>query len=154
MRKLRQTKVSTVFSAVHCGVTSVSLCITYSEQIKIDHRVLALKDFEDEDIEDVLKRSVFYSRQGHEKKELEFFCEKCEETVRSSCVVTAHDGHVKVLLEQAANEKKLQVMFAIESRKAKVLKMRNEISKIDEHCDNIEANVAKVKGAHNSLLKA
>ena len=49
---------------------------------------------------------MFYSRQGHEKKELEFFCEKCEETVRSSCVVTAHDGHVKVLLEQAANEKK------------------------------------------------
>ena len=32
--------------------------------------------------------------------------------------------------------------------------MRNEISKIDEHCDNIEANVAKVKGTHNSLLKA
>ena len=101
-------------------MTSVSLCITYSEQIKIDNRVLAFKDFEDQDIEDVLKRSVFYSRQGHEKKELEFFYEKCEETVRSSCVVTAHDGHVKVLLEQAANEKKLQVMFAIESRKAKV----------------------------------
>ena len=68
--------------------------------------------------------------------------------------MTAHDGHVKVLLEQAANEEKLQVMFAIESRKAKVQKMRNEISKIDEHCDNIEANVAKVKGARNSLLKA
>ena len=110
-----------------------------------EHRVLALKEFEYQDIENVLKRPAFCSRPGHEKKELEFFCKKCQETVCSSCVVTAHDGHVKVLLEEAANEKKLQVMSAIESRKAKVQKMRNKISKIDEDCRNIEAKVAKVK---------
>ena len=110
-----------------------------------EHRVLALKEFEYQDIENVLKRPAFCSRPGHEKKELEFFCKKCQETVCSSCVVTAHDGHVKVLLEEAANEKKSQVMSAIESRKAKVQKMRNKISKIDEDCRNIEAKVAKVK---------
>ena len=110
-----------------------------------DHRVLALKEFEYQDIENVLKRPAFCPRPGHEKKELEFFCKKCQETVCSSCVVTAHDGHVKVLLEEAANESKLQVMSAIESRKAKVQKMRNKISKIDEDCHNIEAKVAKVK---------
>ena len=122
-------------------------CIAVHNLLRVnkEHRVLTLKDFEDQDIEDVLKRSAFCSRQGHEKKELEFFCKKCEETVCSSCVVTAHDGHVKVLLEEAANEKKLQVMSVIESRKAKVQKMRNKISKIDEDCDNIRAKVAKVK---------
>ena len=122
-------------------------CITGHNIIRAnkDHRVLALKDFEDQDIENVLKRPAFCPRPGHEKKELEFFCKKCQETVCSSCVVTAHDGHVKVLLEEAANESKLQVMSAIESRKAKVQKMRNKISKIDEDCHNIEAKVAKVK---------
>ena len=122
-------------------------CITGHNIIRAnnEHRVLALKDFEDQDIEVVLKRPAFCSRPGHEKKELEFFCKKCQETVCSSCVVTAHDGHVKVLLEEAANESKLQVMSAIESRKAKVQKMRNKISKIDEDCRNIEAKVAKVK---------
>ena len=122
-------------------------CITGHNIIRAnkEHRVLALKDFEDQDIEVVLKRPAFCSRPGHEKKELEFFCKKCQETVCSSCVVTAHDGHVKVLLEEAANEKKSQVMSAIESRKANVQKMRNKISKIDEACHNIEANVAKVK---------
>ena len=110
-----------------------------------EHRVLALKEFEYQDIENVLKRPAFCPRPGHEKKELEFFCKKCQETVCSSCVVTAHDGHVKILLEEAANENKLQVMSAIESRKAKVQKMRNKISKIDEDCRNIEAKVAKVK---------
>ena len=122
-------------------------CITGHNIIRAneEHRVLALKDFEDQDIEVVLKRPAFCSRPGHEKKELEFFCKKCQETVCSSCVVTAHDGHVKVLLEEAANESKLQVMSAIESRKAKVQKMRNKISIIDEDCHNIEAKVAKVK---------
>ena len=110
-----------------------------------EHRVLALKEFEYQDIENVLKRPAFCPRPGHEKKELEFFCKKCQETVCSSCVVTAHDGHVKVLLEEAANESKLQVMSAIESRKAKVQKMRNKISKIDEDCHNIEAKATKVK---------
>ena len=59
--------------------------------------------------------------------------------------MTAHDGHVKVLREEAANESKLQVMSAIESRKAKVQKMRNKISKIDEDCHNIGAKATKVK---------
>ena len=122
-------------------------CITVHNLLRAnkEHRVLALKDFEDQDIEDVLKRPAFCSRQGHEKKELEFFCKKCQEAVCSSCAVTAHDGHVKVLLEEAANANKWQVMSAIESGKAKVQKMRDKICKIDEDCDNIEANVAKVK---------
>ena len=119
-----------------------------------EHRVLALKEFEYQDIENVLKRPAFCSRPGHEKKELEFFCKKCQETVCSSCVVTAHDGHVKVLLEEAANEKKLQVMSAIESRKAKVQKMRNKISKIDEDCHNIEAKVAKVKSSAQQFVES
>ena len=110
-----------------------------------EHRVLALKEFEYQDIENVLKRPAFCPRPGHEKKELEFFCKKCQETVCSSCVVTAHDGHVKVLLEEVANENKLQVVSAIESKKAKLQKMRNKISKIDEDCHNINAKVAKVK---------
>ena len=122
-------------------------CITVHNLLRAnkEHRVLALRDFEDQDIEDVLKRPAFCSRQGHEKKELEFFCKKCEQAICNSCVATTHDGHVKTLLEEAANEKKLQVMSAIESRKAKLQKMRNKISKIDEDCHNIEANVAKVK---------
>ena len=110
-----------------------------------DHRVLALKDFEDQDIEDVLKRPAFCPRPGHEKKELEFFCKKCEQAICNSCVATTHDGHVKILLEEAANEKKLQVMSEIESRKAKVQRMRNKISQLDESFDRIQTQVAKVK---------
>ena len=122
-------------------------CITVHNLLRAnkDHRVLALRDFEDQDIEDVLKRPAFCSRQGHEKKELDFFCKKCEQAICNFCVVTTHDGHVKILLEEAANEKKLQLMSEIESRKEKVQKMRNKIIKIDEVYNDIETNVAKIK---------
>ncbi|XP_022810463.1 E3 ubiquitin-protein ligase TRIM56-like, partial [Stylophora pistillata] len=135
------------FYCFQCCAFWCEECITLHNLLREnkEHRVLALKDFEDRDIEDVMKRPAFCSRQGHEKKKLKFFCVKCEETVCSSCVVTAHDGHVKVLLEEAANEKKSLVMSTIESNKAKAQRMRNKILKLDESSHNIEANVAKVK---------
>ena len=122
-------------------------CITVHNLLRAnkEHRALALNDFEDQDIEDVLKRPAFCPRPGHEKKELEFFCKKCEQAICNSCVATTHDGHVKILLEEAANEKKLQILSETESRKAKVQRMRNKISKLDESCDKIQTQVAKVK---------
>ena len=37
-----------------------------------DHRVLAVKEFQAKDYEDVLKRPVFCQRQGHQKKQINF----------------------------------------------------------------------------------
>ena len=120
-------------------------CISAHNLIRAnkEHRVLALKDFEDQDIENVLKRPAFCPR--HEKKELEFFCKSCKETICNSCVVTVHDGHVKILLEEAANERKLEVVSLVESHKTKAQEMRNNISKLDENCDEIQAQAANVK---------
>ena len=39
-----------------------------------DHRVLAVKEFQDKDYEDVLKRPVFCSKQGHQKEQLKYVC--------------------------------------------------------------------------------
>jgi len=110
-----------------------------------DHRVLALKDFQDEDFENVLKRPSFCTKPGHEKKELEFFCKVCEVTIYNSCALTDHEGHAKILLEEAANERKLQVKSAIESRKEKVNMKRNKITKLDENCVKIQEHAASVK---------
>ena len=46
-----------------------------------DHRVLAIKDFQDQDIEDVLKRPVFCQIEHHESEELKFFCKNCENAI-------------------------------------------------------------------------
>jgi len=110
-----------------------------------DHRVLALKDFQDEDFENVLKRPAFCKEPGHETKQLEFFCKICEDSICNACALTDHEGHAKMLLEKAANERKLQVKSAIESQKDKVQMKKNEITKIDENCAKIQEHAATVK---------
>ena len=45
---------------------------------KTGHRALAVKEFQNKDLEDVLKRPVFCSRQGHQKEELKYYCKECE----------------------------------------------------------------------------
>jgi len=107
--------------------------------------VLAIKDFQEADIEEVLKRPAFCRKPGHEKKELEFFCKICEVPICNSCALTDHDGHAKMLLEEAANERKLQVKSAIESQKEKVQMKKNEITKLDENCVKIQEHAANVK---------
>ena len=110
-----------------------------------EHRVLALKDFQDEDYENVLKRPAFCQKKHHEKEELKFFCIECEVAICNTCVVTLHEGHAKIILEEAANERKLQVKSVIESQKQKVQQKRKKIARLDETSIQIQEKLATVK---------
>ena len=122
-------------------------CISLHNGIRAnkEHHALALKDFQDEDFENILKRPTFCGVAGHEKKELEFFCKSCQVAICYSCVATLHDGHPKILLNEAANERKMQVKSAIETQKQKALKKRNKLAKLQRKCVNIHAQVETVK---------
>ena len=110
-----------------------------------EHHALALKDFQDQDFESILNRPAFCGKPGHEKKELEFFCKSCEVAICYSCVATVHDGHPKILLDEAANERKLHIKAGIESQKQIALQMKEEISRIQANCVSIQAQVDCVK---------
>ena len=115
-----------------------------------DHKVLAIKDFQDQDIEDVLKRPVFCQKEHHENKKLKFFCKDCEVAICNTCVVTLHEGHVKVPLQDAANERKLRLESVLESQKVKALRKRNMITRLQSECNEIQEQVSCVKkGAQN-----
>jgi len=103
--------------------------------------VLALKDFQDQDIEEALKRPAFCQQKHHEKEELKFFCKDCE----VACALTDHEGHAKMLLEVAVNERKLQVETAIELQKQKAQQKKNKTAELDENCIHIEEQAAAVK---------
>ncbi|PFX12389.1 E3 ubiquitin-protein ligase TRIM71 [Stylophora pistillata] len=122
-------------------------CITAHNMIKAnkEHRVLALKDFEDQDIEDVFKRPAFCQQKHHEKEELKFFCKNCDVAICNSCVATIHDGHAKILLEEAASERKLQVESLIELQKEKIQQKKNKIAVLERQCNHIEVQADAVK---------
>ena len=117
-----------------------------------DHRVLAIKDFKDQDIEDVLKRPVFCQKEHHENKKLKFFCKDCEVAICNTCVVTLHEGHVKVPLQDAANERKLRLESMLESKKEKALRKRNMITRLQSECNEIQEQVACVKKSAQNLV--
>ena len=122
-------------------------CIIAHNLIKAnkEHRVLALKDFEDQDIEDVLKRPAFCQQKHHEKEELKFFCKNCDVAICNLCVATIHDGHAKIVLEEAASERKIQVKSVIETQKKNIEHKKNVIADLERQCNQIEARGNAVK---------
>lgn len=94
--------VRAVFSAARFGVKRVSPRIAQLKAHK-EHRILVLKDLEDQDMEDLLEQPVFCRQKHHEKEKLEFFCQNWVVAICVSYVATIHDGHAKILLEEAAS---------------------------------------------------
>ena len=117
-----------------------------------DHKVLAIKDFQDQDIENVLRRPVFCQKEHHENKKLKFFCKDCEVAICNTCVVTLHEGHVKVPLQDAANERKLRLESVLDSQKEKALRKRNMITRLQSECNEIQEQVACVKKSAQNLV--
>ena len=122
-------------------------CIGLHNRIKAnkDHYALALEDFQDQDFQNILKRPECCPIPGHEKKEIEFFCNICKVAICNACALTNHDGHGKILLEQAANERKLRVKSAIESQRKRAQTKRSKITKLDESLSEVQEQAARVK---------
>ena len=131
----------------HCCAFWCDECLSAHNIIRAnkEHRVLALKDFEDQDISEVLKRSVFCPRSGHEKRELEFFCKICEAAICNACALIDHDGHAKTLLEEVANERREVLKSSIETEKERLQTMKRKITSFDEKVHNIRENAAYVE---------
>ena len=119
-------------------------CLPLHNGIKTnkEHHVLALKDFRDEDFENILKQPPFCAK--HEKK-LELFCQVCETTICYSCAVKHHDGHAKIVLEDAATERKLRIVRALEFKKRKAQNKVTRIAKLGENCIQVQEEAARIK---------
>ena len=123
-------------------------CIGLHNRIKANknHYALALEEFQEQDFENILKRPSLCGIQGHGKKEMEFFCKICEVAICNSCALLDHEGHAKMPLELAANERKLRLKSAIESQKKRVQATKSEIEKLNEYYNEVLEQAACVRG--------
>ena len=110
-----------------------------------EHRTVALKDFQDQDIEAVLKRLAFCQQKGHEKEELKFFCMDCKVAICNTCVVTLHEGHGKMLLEEATDARKTQINSMTQSLIEKEQEKRKELERLNQKSTDIKLQVADFK---------
>ena len=117
-----------------------------------DHRTLALKDFQDQDIKAVLERPAFCQKKHHENKELELFCKDCKVAVCSTCAMTLHEGHGKMPLQEATDERKTQINSMIRSLKDKVREKQTEVEQFNQKSIAFQSNVAEVKSQVQSFV--
>ena len=120
-------------------------CLPLHNGIKTfkEHHALALKDFGDEDFENIFKQPTFCTK--HEKKELELFCRICKTAICNWCALIDHEGHAKIALEDAAKEQRLRINSGIESKKRKVQKNLTRIAKLGESGIQVQEHAESVK---------
>ena len=117
-----------------------------------EHRTLALKDFQDQDIKAVLERPAFCQKKHHEKEELKFFCKGCKVAICNTCAVTLHEGHGKMPLQEATDERKTQINSMIRSLKDKVLEKQKEVEQFNQKSIAFQSKVTEVKSQVQSCV--
>ena len=122
-----------------CCIFYCEECLMFHSKMrdKTGHRALAVKEFQDKDFEDVLKRPVFCSRQGHHKEELKYYCKECETALCQTCVTLDHGGHVLKLIDEEAETKRLEIKSVIERQRKNLEAKMNIVSQLDEHCAKV-----------------
>ena len=104
---------------------------------KKEHRVLAVKEFQDKDYEDVLKRPVFCSKERHQKEELKYYCKDCETPLCQTCVTLNHGGHDLRLIEEEVENKTLEIKSILQSQREGLDAKLNVIAQLDEDCAKV-----------------
>ena len=112
---------------------------------KKEHRVLAVKEFQDKDYEDVLKRPVFCSKERHQKEELKYYCKECETALCQTCVTLNHGGHDLKLIEEEAENKTLEIKSILQSQREGLDAKLNVIVQLDGDCAKViqQSEIAK-----------
>ena len=98
-----------VYSVAYFTAKNAPLDTTSCEVTKITVFWHLIKDFQEKDFEDVLKRPSFCTKQRHEKEELKYFCKNCDAAVCQTCVLMDHAGHTLEHLEEEAERQKIEV---------------------------------------------
>ena len=148
IKECKKTQVTCGNCEKKCSEASYCFqcCIFYCEHCLIchntmrdkkEHRVLALKEFQNKDYEDVLKRPVFCSKERHQKEEVKYYCKDCETALCQTCVTLNHGGHDLRLIEEEAENKTLEIKSILQSQREGLDAKLNVIAQLDEDCAKV-----------------
>ena len=118
----------------HCCAFYCQECVIGHNIMKTykDHRVLALKEFQDKDYEDVMKRPDFCPKEDHNKEELKYFCKTCEMPVCQICVILDHGGHNMKLIKEEAEIQKSEMKSFLENQRCNLQAKMKTVNQLDE----------------------
>ena len=109
------------------------------------HKVMPVKEFQNEDYEALLKRQPFCSEQYHEREITRFFCLSCQSCVCHACIVTDHQNHKVILLDKAADNEKGNIIAEAAATRENEKVLKDVIRKFEETISKLETHVAIAK---------
>ena len=118
----------------HCCAFYCQECVIGHNIMKTykDHRVLALKEFQDKDYEDLMKRPALCPKEDHNKEELKYFCKTCEMPVCQICVTLDHGGHNMKLIKEEAEIQKSEMRSLLEKQRCNLQAKMKTVNQLDE----------------------
>ena len=111
------------------------------------HEVVALEQFEKKMKQvDCLKKATLYCS-VHEGKELELYCETCEELICHNCTVSKHcrPEHRYVLVSDTFDQQKVEIIACLEPVNVHLEATNKAIEEVDSQSKAVKANMASVE---------
>ena len=149
-----------------CCIFYCEDCVTAHKKMRNskNHRVLALKEFNDKDYEDILKRPAFCPKQRHQNEELKYYCKNCKTAVCQTCSSLKHSGHALEHIEDEAERQKTVIRTLMKTQRQNLQLKKKIVSKLEESCvkvlqksedtkTNIQLFVEKLKAVIDAKQK-
>ena len=126
---------STVTS--YCFVCQSFLCTACHEahqRLKTTrgHRNVLIEKLQLQDVKELIQRPVMCTEKYHQNEALEYFCQDCKVCICMKCGFVNHNSHTMVDIQQAAEERKIEITDVIDKAKAQVAVVERKMSQQTE----------------------
>ena len=109
------------------------------------HKVMPVKDFQDQDYEALLKRQPFCTKKYHEREMTRFYCLQCQCCVCHLCIVTDHQSHKVQLLDEAADNEKGNIMADAAESRTKENDLKETLQQFQNTANSLQENACVAK---------
>ena len=146
----------------YCFVCQSFLCATCLEahqrlRATRGHRNVLIEKLQAQDVEELIHRPVMCTQKYHENESLEYFCKDCNICVCMKCGFVSHSRHTMLDIQQAAEERKVQIKKAVEEAKAEIVvverKMKRQMEFMKKSTDEMFASQNKVTAIVDELVQ-
>ena len=83
-----------------------------------------------------VKQDILYCQQ-HQNRELELFCETCEELICFQCTIQQHNGHKYNLIGEVFEKHKKEIISSLNPAEQQQTLARKALEELDVHCREI-----------------
>ena len=130
-----------------CARFMCPVCLNGHEVMTVfqGHKLKPLNEFQAQDYEALVKRQPFCTQQYHGRQFVRYFCLHCHSRVCHICIATDHGQHEVILLDEAADNEKANIMAQAVATRENEQALKEIIRKFDDTISKLETNIAIAK---------